>query len=167
MSLHWHQVLGYEVDWGSIPAWFGSISTSGALLIAFSILRTDRTASQQEQARLIGCRLTTGIVDQRTLKVVAYAINKSTLPVTRPLFFMHRDGELDPFVVNTKFPETLMPDEEVIATTWIVAGKSYGGTFRFTDANGVTWQRDCLSYELYTRKPKKWTVVRWHPVWLA
>lgn len=44
---------GAQLDWGSVPAWVGSILTGGSLLLGFSILLRDRRKGEREQAERI------------------------------------------------------------------------------------------------------------------
>lgn len=42
------------LDWGTVPAWVGSILTGGSLLLGFYILLRDRRNSERAQAELVG-----------------------------------------------------------------------------------------------------------------
>ena len=49
--------FGWDIDWGNVPAWAGSILTSGSLALGFSILRRDRQKEEREQASKVGASL--------------------------------------------------------------------------------------------------------------
>ncbi|NHC12656.1 hypothetical protein [Motilibacter deserti] len=44
---------GGNVDWGTVPAWVGSVLTGASLLLGFYILLRDRRNAEQEQARQV------------------------------------------------------------------------------------------------------------------
>ena len=45
--------FGWDIDWGSVPAWAGSILTSGSLVLGFSILTRDRRREARKQAAAV------------------------------------------------------------------------------------------------------------------
>jgi hypothetical protein len=47
-----------SVDWGTVPAWVGSVLTGGSFVLGFSILKRDRRKAEEGQARQI-----TGLVN--------------------------------------------------------------------------------------------------------
>ncbi|MFI0829547.1 hypothetical protein ACH4Q7_34625 [Streptomyces roseolus] len=44
-------------DWGSVPAWFSAIGTSGSLLMGFHFILRDRKKAEQEEAEQVICWL--------------------------------------------------------------------------------------------------------------
>ena len=59
-----------SLDWGTIPAWVGSILTGGSLLVGASILRRDRIKHESDQARQVVCWTVPDLTDSWSLAVL-------------------------------------------------------------------------------------------------
>lgn len=66
------------IDWGSVPAWVGSILTSGSLALGFYIILRDRRKDERAQAQLIA--------------VQSHSISSITSPVRTASVSVHNNS---------------------------------------------------------------------------
>lgn len=167
---NWAKIFGYDHwEWGSASDAFAAIGTVGALAVTLHIVRNDRRAKTEEQARLI-----TGWWDADELEMpgdgqgslaTGYLIvnvhNSSTLPVTgvSAIYFLKDGyGHNLPFGGNAKVRHTTLRPH----TEGVFKGSVYGHkddidnvALVFYDANGVHWTRNLKTQEILQTRTSK------------
>ena len=80
---HWN---GHYIDWGSVPAWIGSVLTSASVLLALYIILRDKRAERREQASRVTfvSSLTYGHNARHRARVVIYVYNYSEAAIYTP-----------------------------------------------------------------------------------
>lgn len=133
------------LDWGTVPAWFSAIGTSGSLLLGFFILLRDRRKEERQEAQKVVTHFH-GDAEENAIRV--HLLNTADRPV------------LYPEVVTTG------PEEQLFESVRVDAGEEvdvlvprYAGgvrnrpiAVRFFDADGYQWVRDLRSGDVFRRK---------------
>jgi hypothetical protein len=74
---HWHSILGYTIDWGSVPAWFSAILTPLSIFVAYQGFRHNVRQTNAELAKLVTCWYEMGEDNEAHVAIV----NRSDKPV--------------------------------------------------------------------------------------
>ncbi|MFI5591509.1 hypothetical protein ACIA5G_41115 [Amycolatopsis sp. NPDC051758] len=155
-------------DWGNVPAWTGSILTSGSLIVAASAFRHSVRSKQGEQAAQVFCTVTDNGAEPGQERVVE-AVNDSSIsiyaitvviPLERDAFNapkqdLYQLKELQP-KSKAEIARVALPSESPTLKLQVSAPagpiKSYINVdlaardlvpeIKFRDAAGVWWRRD-------------------------
>lgn len=79
-GLHWHHLWGYSIDWGSVPAWLGSVLTAASVWFALFIIRRDKRAAEYEQIMRLVVRHEYGDVRVHKYTDAITVLNSSDRP---------------------------------------------------------------------------------------
>jgi hypothetical protein len=141
-----------DLDWGNVPAWTGSILTSGSLLLGFRVLRHGQLRDEREQAAKVAVVLG---LDTEFLPYYALTVdvwNHSQASIQLPclvdplnpnrLFFTLPEGVDDP----EKWNALLQPGEHGVVKISSTAAPQLAerAYISFTDAAGLPWRRYLL-----------------------
>ncbi|MFJ3205720.1 hypothetical protein [Streptomyces sp. NPDC086989] len=128
------------MDWGTVPAWFGAIGTTGSLSLALAILLRDKRRDDLAEARkLVVSWLTPCGGDGHKVRIT----NASDRPFISVGMF-----NLDQWQSDAEMPDGPMLPGECRVYTHDGVGSS-ALAMRFTDGDGENWVRSLHSYRLY------------------
>ncbi|MFJ4748737.1 hypothetical protein [Streptomyces albogriseolus] len=123
-----------HIDWGSVPAWFSAVLTSGSLFLGFYIMLRDRRKEETAEAR----RLVFTCTSTGWMKWHITAQNTSDRPVTGLGMY--------PLGQQVFGQSVLLPGE---MTTGEFSGESFQSLVAlFADADGQAWARSLVTHEL-------------------
>lgn len=147
-----------SIDWGTAPAWFGAIATSGALLITATVFLRQNTDRRTEQARRVSC-WPVEETDLRTQTERGLAINPgsgqsvrvtvrnaSELPIYDVIAWVRFNYLPDSGASGSQDRVIVPPGDTDVWVDWVefpeggLAGDPHVD-LTFRDASGKRWQR--------------------------
>lgn len=138
------------MDWGTVPAWFGAIGTTGSLFLALAILLRDKRKDDLAEARklVISWKGPEGGLGHKVR-----ITNASDRPFIEVGVF-----NLDQWRCDADSPDgPMLPGESRVYTHDGVGSSALA--VRFTDGDGENWVRSLHSYQL-VRCPRDPVIAR-------
>jgi hypothetical protein len=148
------------IDWGTAPEWVGAILTSGSLLLAVLVLRTEFRRSRMAEIKKVVSRYRIFTTDDSPkLEITAYNANDHPIAIVTFLYWggliWHRKFLKNP--ANT--PDLPPTAEGTVTIPWTLHDYPHDRTalICITDTNGNAWYRGLETGRIYSpRRARIW-----------
>jgi len=151
---------GHKIDWGSVPAWAGSILSTISVLLALFIILRDRRRDRREQAQRIAISTRyqyTRAKSLHPLKIRITIHNTSDAAIWRPYLDIRPKNKWAKTRITRRFNsgldgKNLRPIAPGESSSLVVYLDEYREALQirgiFTDQKGVPWARDVETNDL-------------------